>query len=93
MLVALALFVPRSVSCPVSSHADPFVPPVCRLSSLVPMLGYLASFIAWSWSSIKSYDQGKGVILSATWLCPLLLITRVRLLLTSPISLLHDPLT
>ena len=41
------------------------------------MLGYLASFIAWSWSSIKSYDKGKGVILSATWLCPLLLITRV----------------
>lgn len=31
-------------------------------------------FVAWSWSSIKGFDEGEGIILSATWLLPMVLI-------------------
>ncbi|KDQ18221.1 hypothetical protein BOTBODRAFT_104720, partial [Botryobasidium botryosum FD-172 SS1] len=44
------------------------------LSGIIPLLGYIGGFVAWSWSSIKGYDEGDGIILSATWLLPMVLI-------------------
>ncbi|KAJ8072270.1 hypothetical protein PM082_015829 [Marasmius tenuissimus] len=44
------------------------------LQLLVPYLGYMGTFISWSWSTIKDYDVGYGTILSATWVMPVALI-------------------
>ncbi|OCH87479.1 hypothetical protein OBBRIDRAFT_736075 [Obba rivulosa] len=42
--------------------------------ALVPYLVYVGGFIAWSWTTIKGFDKGHGVVLSATWLLPIALI-------------------
>ncbi|KAI0784969.1 hypothetical protein C8Q75DRAFT_339305 [Abortiporus biennis] len=47
---------------------------VTLLKSLIPYLGYVGAFVAWSWGAIKKFDKGHGVILSATWLLPIALI-------------------
>ncbi|EMD41866.1 hypothetical protein CERSUDRAFT_79485 [Gelatoporia subvermispora B] len=39
--------------------------------ALTPYIAYVGGFIAWSWSTIKGFDKGHGVILSATWLLPI----------------------
>lgn len=57
----------------------PLLPPQMRpavmvLRRLVPYLGYVGGFIAWSWSAVKSFDKGHGVVLTATWLLPIALI-------------------
>ncbi|KAF6755082.1 hypothetical protein DFP72DRAFT_1045615 [Ephemerocybe angulata] len=52
----------------------PLQPTVLLLRRLAPYLGYIGTFIAWSWSTVKSYDLGNGVILSATWLLPIALV-------------------
>ncbi|KAG6332385.1 hypothetical protein ID866_6705 [Astraeus odoratus] len=57
----------------------PLLPPQMRpavsiLRRLVPYLGYVGGFIAWSWSAVKSFDKGYGVVLTATWLLPIALI-------------------
>ena len=57
------------------------------LRTLIPFLGYIGTFIAWSWSSIRSYfflflrfvhlsdlDEGYDVTLTATWILPVGLI-------------------
>ncbi|KAH7888684.1 hypothetical protein F5I97DRAFT_1803503 [Phlebopus sp. FC_14] len=49
-------------------------PAVAILRRLVPYLGYMGGFIAWSWSAIKAFDKGYGVVLTATWLLPFALI-------------------
>ncbi|KAG6860046.1 hypothetical protein C0995_016502 [Termitomyces sp. Mi166 len=49
-------------------------PAVLLLQTLIPYIGYLGSFISWSWGTIQSYDYGHGVILTATWLLPIALI-------------------
>ncbi|GLB44968.1 hypothetical protein LshimejAT787_1900460 [Lyophyllum shimeji] len=49
-------------------------PAVLLLQTLVPYVGYIGTFISWSWGTIKSYDTGYGVILTATWLLPVALI-------------------
>ena len=41
----------------------PLLPPQVRpavaiLRGLVPYLGYVGGFIAWSWSAVKSFDKG-----------------------------------
>ncbi|RXW24311.1 hypothetical protein EST38_g1537 [Candolleomyces aberdarensis] len=59
---------------PVDMLPLPFQPTVMLLQRLAPYLGYIGTFIAWSWRSVKSYDIGHGVILSATWLLPIALI-------------------
>ncbi|KAF8602386.1 hypothetical protein BDV93DRAFT_198777 [Ceratobasidium sp. AG-I] len=41
---------------------------------IIPALGYIGGFIAWSWSAIIGFDNGDGVVLSATWLLPIALI-------------------
>jgi hypothetical protein len=42
------------------------LPPAVRpaailLQRIVPYLGYIGTFIAWSWSTIKSYDVGGSI--------------------------------
>ncbi|KAF9559235.1 hypothetical protein CPC08DRAFT_637989, partial [Agrocybe pediades] len=49
-------------------------PGVMLLQTLVPYLGYIGGFISWSWSTIRGYDVGHGVTLTATWLLPIALI-------------------
>ncbi|KAF8506526.1 hypothetical protein F5888DRAFT_1602652 [Russula emetica] len=41
---------------------------------LVPYLGYIGGFIAWSWGAMRSFDKGQGIVLTATWLLPVALI-------------------
>ncbi|KAG1751546.1 uncharacterized protein EDB91DRAFT_1105997 [Suillus paluster] len=48
--------------------------PMSFLRRLVPYLGYIGAFIAWSWSAVKVFDKGYGVVLTATWLLPIALI-------------------
>lgn len=71
------------------------VPPQLRAGvliaqRLVPYLGYIGGFIAWSWGAMKSFDKGtrgcqlseksmfilvgQGIVLTATWLLPVALI-------------------
>ncbi|TDL28046.1 hypothetical protein BD410DRAFT_739446 [Rickenella mellea] len=55
------------------------LPPQLRIAvtaaqNLLPILTYIGGFVAWSWTAIKSFDEGFGVILSATWLLPIALI-------------------
>ncbi|EIW83071.1 hypothetical protein CONPUDRAFT_152114 [Coniophora puteana RWD-64-598 SS2] len=51
-----------------------FHPAVSILRRLAPYLGYLGGFVAWSWSKIKAFDKGFGVVLTATWLLPIALV-------------------
>ncbi|KAI1797700.1 hypothetical protein LXA43DRAFT_877374 [Ganoderma leucocontextum] len=58
---------------------DSVFPPTLRpalqlVKSLVPYLGYIGGFVAWSWSAIKGFDIGNGITLTATWLLPIALI-------------------
>ncbi|TFK68011.1 hypothetical protein BDN72DRAFT_842319 [Pluteus cervinus] len=59
---------------PVSSLPLPVQPVVILLQRLVPYLGYIGTFISWSWGTIKGYDKGSGVTLTATWILPFALI-------------------
>lgn len=62
------------------SHLPSFIPipptTLLILKGLAPVIGYIASFMGWAWNGIESKDQGKGIILSATWLCPVALVPR-----------------
>ncbi|KAK7695334.1 hypothetical protein QCA50_002525 [Cerrena zonata] len=49
-------------------------PVLTVLKSLIPYLGYVGGFVAWSWGAIKTFDKGNGVVLTATWLLPVALI-------------------
>lgn len=75
---------------PVTSLPPTIQPAILLLQKLVPFVGYIGTFISWSWSTIKSYDVGKyrvtcytsalsnypgyGVYLTATWILPVALI-------------------
>ncbi|KAG2016499.1 hypothetical protein CC2G_009664 [Coprinopsis cinerea AmutBmut pab1-1] len=59
---------------PVASLPIAVQPTVLLLQRLAPYLGYIGTFISWSWQQIKSYDVGNGVIMTATWLLPIALI-------------------
>ncbi|KAG8902187.1 hypothetical protein FRB99_004793 [Tulasnella sp. 403] len=59
---------------PVAILPPPLRAAMTLLKGIVPFLGYIGGFIAWSWSEIKSFDKGHGVVLSATWLLPIALI-------------------
>ncbi|PPQ80200.1 hypothetical protein CVT25_003552 [Psilocybe cyanescens] len=59
---------------PVDALPPPVRPAALLLQRLAPFLGYIGTFISWSWSTIKSYDVGFGVTLTATWLLPVALI-------------------
>ncbi|KAF9265573.1 hypothetical protein L218DRAFT_832422, partial [Marasmius fiardii PR-910] len=59
---------------PVAALPLPMQPAVFMLQKLCPYLGYIGTFISWGWDSIRNFDTGHGVILSATWLLPVALI-------------------
>ncbi|KAH9484749.1 hypothetical protein JR316_0001649 [Psilocybe cubensis] len=59
---------------PIDALPPPLRPAALLLQRLAPFLGYIGTFISWSWSTIKSYDIGFGVTLTATWLLPVALI-------------------
>jgi len=52
------------------------IPPQFRIGLLiaqriVPSLGYIGGFVAWSWGAMKTFDKGHGIVLTATWLLPI----------------------
>ncbi|KAI0066510.1 hypothetical protein BV25DRAFT_1820485 [Artomyces pyxidatus] len=51
-----------------------FRPGLMIAQRLVPYLGYIGGFVAWSWGAMKSFDKGSGIVLTATWLLPVALI-------------------
>ncbi|KAH9178541.1 hypothetical protein EDB89DRAFT_953833 [Lactarius sanguifluus] len=51
-----------------------FRPGLLVAQRLVPYLGYVGGFVAWSWGAMKSFDKGHGIVLTATWLLPVALI-------------------
>ncbi|KAG1777722.1 hypothetical protein EV702DRAFT_1100322 [Suillus placidus] len=59
---------------PISLMPPQLRTPMSLLRRLVPYLGYIGGFIAWSWSAVKVFDKGYGVVLTATWLLPIALI-------------------
>ncbi|KAJ7118848.1 hypothetical protein C8R44DRAFT_575099, partial [Mycena epipterygia] len=59
---------------PVSAFPPPVQPAILLLQRLVPFVSYIGTFISWSWSTIRGFDRGHGVILTATWLLPIALI-------------------
>ncbi|KAJ7778649.1 hypothetical protein DFH07DRAFT_730618 [Mycena maculata] len=59
---------------PISTFPPPVQPAMILLQRLVPFVSYIGTFISWSWSTIRGFDRGHGVILTATWLLPIALI-------------------
>ncbi|KAF5392381.1 hypothetical protein D9757_001500 [Collybiopsis confluens] len=62
------------VHLPISMFPPPMQPMILVLQKIIPYITYIGTFISWSWSQIKSYDIGYGVILNATWLLPVALL-------------------
>ena len=53
-----------------------FAAVITILKAIAPTTGYISTFIGWSWDTIKSFNKGQGVVLSATWILPVALIPR-----------------
>ncbi|KAI0735375.1 hypothetical protein C8Q76DRAFT_765833 [Earliella scabrosa] len=75
----LAAMVTTALQWLLNNVPEGALPPTLRpalmlVKSLVPYLGYIGGFVAWSWEGIKSFDVGFGVTLTATWLLPIALI-------------------
>ncbi|KIY73205.1 hypothetical protein CYLTODRAFT_440030 [Cylindrobasidium torrendii FP15055 ss-10] len=59
---------------PVALFPLPMQPVLLLLQKLIPFVGYIGTFISWSWGTVKNYDVGYGVILNATWILPVALL-------------------
>lgn len=59
---------------PSNTLPTPLRPTLLLIQQIAPFLGSIGTFISWSWSMIKAYDQGHGITLTATWLLPIALI-------------------
>ncbi|TFK56794.1 hypothetical protein OE88DRAFT_1619782 [Heliocybe sulcata] len=59
---------------PVSMLPFQLRPAAVLVKRLLPYVGYIGGFVAWSWGAIKSYDKGNGVVLTATWLLSVAII-------------------
>ena len=46
---------------PISSMPLPIQPTLILLQRLAPYLGYIGTFISWSWGAIKKYDIGESI--------------------------------
>ncbi|KAJ7470398.1 hypothetical protein FB451DRAFT_1038481 [Mycena latifolia] len=57
-----------------SSVPPPLLPAFLLLQKLGPYAGYIGTFIAWIWGTVKNTDKGLGVVLTATWILPVALI-------------------
>ncbi|KIJ55591.1 hypothetical protein M422DRAFT_240201 [Sphaerobolus stellatus SS14] len=49
-------------------------PVVAVAKEIVPLFSYVGAFIAWSWNTVKGFDKGNGVILTATWILPIAIV-------------------
>ncbi|KAJ7043305.1 hypothetical protein C8F04DRAFT_36997 [Mycena alexandri] len=58
----------------VTSIPPALQPAFLLLQKLAPYAGYIATFVAWIWGTVKNTDKGNGVVLTATWLLPVALI-------------------
>ncbi|KAJ7105737.1 hypothetical protein C8R43DRAFT_1046124 [Mycena crocata] len=57
-----------------ASIPPPLLPAFLLLQKLGPYAGYIGTFIAWIWGTVKNADKGQGVVLTATWILPVALI-------------------
>ncbi|KAI0347665.1 hypothetical protein BDW22DRAFT_1423948 [Trametopsis cervina] len=53
---------------PLAIVPPPAQPAMRLCKAFTPYVGYVGSFVAWSWAAVKGFDKGHGVTLSATWL-------------------------
>jgi len=60
----------------IPAHTLPpqLMPFTILLSRLPSVTSQVAALLAWSWSTVQSFDQGNGIILTATWILPILLL-------------------
>ena len=58
---------------PLSLLPPPLAPAALLLKGLIPVVGAIGTFIAWSWKAIVMFDRGRGVVLSASWVMPIVL--------------------
>jgi len=49
-------------------------PAMPLLKRIIPYMGYIGAFVAWSWDAIRAFDKGNGVTLTATWLLTFALV-------------------
>jgi hypothetical protein len=47
---------------PVTALPPPLQPAALLLQRIAPYLGYIGTFISWSWSTIKGYDIGMSLL-------------------------------
>ncbi|KAJ7649177.1 hypothetical protein B0H17DRAFT_1022494 [Mycena rosella] len=59
---------------PIAAFPPPLQPAMLLLQRLIPFGSYIGTFVSWSWGTIRGFDRGHGVILTATWLLPIALI-------------------
>ncbi|KAF9032078.1 hypothetical protein BJ165DRAFT_1320395, partial [Panaeolus papilionaceus] len=59
---------------PINSLPIAVRPAFLLLQHIAPFVGYIGTFLSWSWKTVKSYDVGFDVTLTATWLLPIALI-------------------
>lgn len=52
---------------PVDMLPLPLQPTVMLFQRLAPYLGYIGTFIAWSWGTVKSYDVGESSFRFLSW--------------------------
>ncbi|KAF7359428.1 hypothetical protein MSAN_01285400 [Mycena sanguinolenta] len=57
-----------------SSIPPPLLPAFLVLQKLGPYAGYIGTFISWIWGTVTNADKGNGVVLTATWVLPVVLI-------------------
>lgn len=59
---------------PMAALPVALAPAALLLKALVPLLGMIGTFVAWSWKATVTFDRGNGVVLSATWVLPIVLV-------------------
>ncbi|EJC98681.1 uncharacterized protein FOMMEDRAFT_161512 [Fomitiporia mediterranea MF3/22] len=59
---------------PIATLPPVLAPAALLLRALVPLLGMIGAFISWGWKATITFDKGNGVVLSATWLLPIVLV-------------------
>ncbi|KAJ6606607.1 hypothetical protein DFH09DRAFT_1017692 [Mycena vulgaris] len=69
----------------------PLIPAFLLLQKLGPYAGYIGTFIAWIWGTVKNADQGLGVVLTATWVLPVALIPSAIKPATPPVTTPDTP--
>ncbi|KAJ6500385.1 hypothetical protein C8R45DRAFT_66441 [Mycena sanguinolenta] len=57
-----------------SSIPVPLLPAFLLLQKLGPYAGYIGTLVSWIWGTVTNADKGKGVVLTATWVLPVVLI-------------------